>query len=137
MFNKIKPVSFTMHPPISTKEKKMLIILNSDEIRKLGNAPLTIKSIKLVGDAIEMKVSYVGGCKTHEFNLVADKLLDSESTIISLNLSHDDKGDRCKKIVTDCLVFDLSPLVKLNPRFKQKEAVKLLVGNKKVEFDSA
>lgn len=134
MFNKIKPVSVTMHPPISSKEKKMLMILNPDEIRKLGKAPLTIKSINVVGNEIGIKVSYIGGCKTHEFNLVAQKFLDSQDTSISLNLSHDDKGDRCKRIVTDNVVFDLSPLVKLNPRFKQR-AVNLLIGDKTVEFE--
>jgi hypothetical protein len=56
MFNKIKPVSITIHLPISTIQKKMLIILGTDEIRKLGNAPLTIKTIKLVGNEIEINV---------------------------------------------------------------------------------
>ncbi len=125
-----------MHQPTSKKEKKMLMILNSDELRKLGNAPLTIKSINLVGNEIEIKVSYIGGCKTHEFNLVADKFLDSQDTSISLNLSHEDKGDRCKRIVTDNIVFDLSPLSKLNPKFKQREPIQLLIGDKTVEFDS-
>lgn len=125
-----------MHQPTSKKEKKMLMILNSDELRKLGNAPLTIKSINLVGNEIEIKVSYIGGCKTHEFNLVADKFLDSQDKSISLNLSHEDKGDRCKRIVTDNLVFDLSPLSKLNPKFKQREPIQLLIGDKTVEFDS-
>lgn len=133
MFNKIKPVSVIMHPPISSKEKKMLMILNPDENRKLGNASLTIRSINVVGNEIEIKVSYIGGCKTHEFELVAHKFLDSQDTSISLYLSHDDKGDRCKRIVTDNLVFDLSPLIKLNPQLKQR-TIKLLIGDKTVLF---
>ncbi|TVP40372.1 hypothetical protein [Candidatus Nitrosocosmicus arcticus] len=124
-----------MHPPISTKEKKMLMILNSDEIKELNKAPFTIKSIELVGNEIEIKVSYIGGCKTHEFILVADKFLDLQPTRIHLNLSHDDNGDKCKRIVTDNLVFDLSPLAKVIPPFKQKEAIKLVIGDKIIEFD--
>ena len=137
MFNKIRLVSIIiMTPPISTKQKKELIVLNSDEIRKLSNAPLTIKTLKVVGNEIEINISYIGGCKTHEFNLVADELLDSQDSSINLNLFHDDKGDRCKRIVKDKLVFDLSPLTKLNSGFKQRDSIKLLVGDKAVEFDS-
>ena len=69
MFNKIKLVSTSMPPPISTKEEKVLMILNSDEINKLSKTPFTIKSIELMGDEIEIKVSYVGGCKPHDFML--------------------------------------------------------------------
>lgn len=124
-----------MHPPISTKEKKMLMILNSDEIKGLNKAPFTIKSIELVGNEIEIKISYIGGCKTHEFILFADKFLDSQPTSIHLNLSHDDNGDRCKRIVTESLVFDLSPLAKAIPPSKQKETIRLVIGDKIIEFD--
>ena len=126
-----------MPPPISTKEEKVLMILNSDEINKLSKAPFTIKSIELMGDEIEIKVSYVGGCKPHDFMLfVADKILiNSQSTSINLNLSHDDNGDRCKRIVTEKLVFDLSPLAKYNPHLEYKRTVKISIGDKTVEFD--
>jgi hypothetical protein len=113
----------------------MLMILNSDEIRKLDNAPLIIKKIRLVGNEIEINASYTGGCKTHEFNLVTDKILDSQDPSINLNLSHDDKGDKCKRIVTDNLVFDMLPLVSLNSKFKQRASIKLLIGNKTVEIN--
>ncbi len=137
MFNKIKLVSTSMPPPISTKEEKVLMILNSDEINKLSNAPFIIKSIELMGEESEIKVSYVGGCKTHDFMLfVADKILiDSQPTSINLNLSHDDGGDRCKSIVTEKLVFDLSPLTKYIPHLDHKRTVKISIGDKTVEFD--
>jgi hypothetical protein len=125
----------TVHPPITTKQKKMVMILNSDEIRKLDNAPFMIKAIRLVGNEIDINVFYTGGCKAHEFNLVADKFLDSRDPSIRLNLSHDDKGDKCKRIVTDNLVFDLSPLISLNPKFKQRDSIKLLIGSKTVEIN--
>ena len=118
----------------SGKEKKTLIILDSDVIKDLKSAPYIIKSLLLVENEIRMGISYTGGCKSHDFQLVVNRDLISRPTkYINLNLYHDDNGDRCKKIVSDKLVFDISPLVQRFSPYDLKNDVKLSIDGRPLE----
>ena len=123
-----------MQPSESTEGKKILLLLDSDEIRDLKRVPYIIKSIQLYEKEIQIKISYTGGCKTHDFQLVVDRNLISKLTKdINLNLSHNDNDDRCKRIVSEKLVYDLSPLLQLIYPQDLKNDAKLFIDGSSVE----
>ncbi len=124
-----------MQPSESTEGKKSLLLLESDdEIRDLKRAPYIIKSIQLFENEIQIKISYTGGCKTHDFQLVVNRNSISKLTKdINLNLSHNDNDDRCKRIVNEKLAFDLSPLLQLIYPQDLKNDTKLFIDGRSVE----
>ena len=123
-----------MQPSESTEGKKTLLLLDSDEIRGLKRVPYIIKSIQLFENEIQIKISYTGGCKTHDFQLAANRNSISKLTKdINLNLSHNDNNDRCKRIVSEKLVFDLSPLLQLIYPQDPKNDAKLFIDGRSVE----
>lgn len=126
-----------MHSSDPPREKKQLILVDRNEIKSLKKNPFIIKSIHLFEKEIEINVSYTGGCKTHEFQLVVDKNLKMrQGKDIDLNLRHNDNGDRCKRIVNERLIFDLSPLLQLIQIPNAISDVKLFVEGKKIELDA-
>ena len=123
-----------MQPSESTEGKKTLLLLDSDEIMDLKRVPYIIKSIQLFENEIQIKISYSGGCKTHDFQLVVNRNSISKLTKdINLNLSHNDNNDRCKRIVSEKLVFDLSPLLQLIYPRDLKNDAKLFIDSRSVE----
>ena len=123
-----------MQPSESTEGKKTLLLLDSDEIRDLKRVSYIIKSIQLFENEIQIKISYTGGCKTHYFQLVVNRNSISKLTKdINLNLSHNDNNDRCKRIVSEKLVFDLSPLLPLIYPQDLKNDAKLFIDGRSVE----
>lgn len=121
-------------PSESLKEERTLLLLNTDEISGLKRMPYAIRSIKFIENNIQINISYTGGCKSHDFNLVVDRKVISELTNdANLILSHNDNGDRCKRIVNEKLVFDLSPLVRLKDVKDLNKVLKLSIDGRSVE----
>lgn len=58
-------------------------------------------------DTLTLTVSYGGGCEKHDFTLVTDRNLESDSI---LTLIHDANDDRCEAYPTNRYAFDLTPL---------------------------
>ena len=124
-----------MQPSKSSKEEvTVLLLLDTDEIGNLKRMPYAIRSIQMDGNEIQIKISYAGGCKSHDFGLAVDRnLISNLNKNINLILSHNDNGDRCKRIVNEKLVFDLSPLVKLIDVKDLNRDLKLTLDNRPVE----
>jgi hypothetical protein len=124
-----------MQPSESNEGKKSLLLLESDdEIRDLKRVPYIIKSVQLFENEIQINISYTGGCKTHDFQLVVNRNSFSKLTKdINLNLSHNDNDDRCKRIVNEKLAFDLSPLLQLINTQDLKNDTKLFIDGRFVE----
>jgi hypothetical protein len=59
-----------------------------------------------------LSVTYTGGCKEHNFELVAWNYFIMKPNEIQADilLSHDSNSDSCKAIINKELCFDLSPL---------------------------
>lgn len=121
-------------PSESLKEERTLLLLDTDEISGLKRIPYAIRSIKFLESKIQINISYTGGCKSHDFSLVVDRKVISELTNdANLILSHNDNGDRCKRIVNEKLVFDLSPLVRLKDVKDLNKVLKLSIDGRSVE----
>ncbi len=118
----------------SLKEDRTLLVLDTDEISGLKRMPYAIRSIKFIENKIRINISYTGGCKSHDFSLVVDRKVMSKFTKDpNLILSHNDNGDRCKRIVNEKLVFDLSPLVKLKDVKDLNKELKLSIDDRSVD----
>jgi hypothetical protein len=93
--------------------KKLILLSKEFDVKKLKIDPFHLKRAKLVDkDILMVSVFYTGGCKKHDFALVAAPgfMTTNSSLQVDLVLIHRNNGDACKKIVTESLHFDLAPL---------------------------
>ena len=91
----------------------VVILHNEASLKRLKRDPFFLKGAKITdNDILSIIVSYTGGCKKHDFILAAVPIFatNAENHQIDIILSHQNNADMCKKIVTESLYFDLSPL---------------------------
>jgi hypothetical protein len=70
-----------------------------------------LNDLKLDGDSIILNVSFSGGCREHEFNLIAKNYFgDSEAPKAELLLSHNSNFDPCEAYLTEEHSINLLPL---------------------------
>ena len=71
----------------------------------------------LEGDTLTLTVSYSGGCRNHDFTLVAAMITSEECdpapVILDVFLAHDDHDDPCEAYPTESYDFDLTPIKKM------------------------
>ena len=74
-------------------------------------SPLQIIDANVLGDTLAIQISYTGGCRTHEFQLldtgIATKSIPPQHL---LRLVHILSDDPCEALVTKMLFYDLLPL---------------------------
>lgn len=79
------------------------------------NDPVTVRNVAITNNIMEIDVSYVGGCTTHEFNLYAlPELKESFPPIAEFTLCHNANNDACKALMDEKIFFNLSPFEMLN-----------------------
>jgi hypothetical protein len=87
------------------------IMLDDVSFQNASRDPFSIESILIDGDVMRIKVDYSGGMKEHDFNLIGgENFMESYPVQIIVVLSHDANGDVGEKLITENLIFDLSPL---------------------------
>lgn len=68
----------------------------------------------LEADTLSLTVSYGGGCREHDFTLVADMIADEACdpvpVVLDVFLAHDDRDDPCEAYPTVTYDFDLTPI---------------------------
>jgi hypothetical protein len=70
-----------------------------------------ISDVSIIGNIISIKVSYSGGCKNHDFQLLGSaNISKSLPPIRAIKLVHNANGDKCKKNVERTLEFEISDL---------------------------
>lgn len=73
--------------------------------------PLTVQDVRIADDRLTVRARHGGGCRGHDFYLVAAKtFMESNPVQSDVLLTHDAHGDLCRAIVAADLVFDLGPL---------------------------
>ena len=71
-------------------------------------------NVSIEKDLLCLEISYSGGCVSHDFSLIGSgSFSESYPVQTSMLLSHEDNDDNCDSIITDTLVFDLTPLKEL------------------------
>jgi hypothetical protein len=90
-----------------------LILANGKNPDDIIMDSYTVNQAKFNADTLNINVSYSGGCKEHEFCLVAwNYFLESNPVQAYLVLSHNSNSDYCEAGVTSKLSIDMSPLKK-------------------------
>lgn len=70
-----------------------------------------IERVNITCDKLQIKLSYGGGCREHEFKLAAwSYFLESFPVQANILLSHNANDDPCLAIMRETLNFDLTPL---------------------------
>ena len=71
----------------------------------------TVNNAEFDSDTLNIEVTYGGGCKEHQFLLIAwNYFLESYPFRAGLLLSHNSDNDACKALITSKLSFDMTPL---------------------------
>jgi hypothetical protein len=98
----------------STPPTHSQILLDESEFNNAPRDEFTFVNVTLEEDLLYLKVSYSGGCATHNFSLIGTGVfMESYPVQTSIVLSHEDNYDNCESIITETLVFDLTPLKEL------------------------
>jgi hypothetical protein len=88
-----------------------VVIVEDPDDPKWPDYPVTIHSSAIVGDSLELTVSFGGGCRDHTFALLANGAwMESNPVQTGVRLAHDGSGDPCDALLSRTLRFDLSPL---------------------------
>ena len=98
-----------------------LIITDGDD--KFANDSFVLNDATITGDALTINVSYSGGCKNHEFTLVAsDSFLESFPVQLSAYIVHNANDDTCEAYPTANYRFDLTPIKTIYQEAYRQEA---------------
>lgn len=95
--------------------KEVVLDMNFQQPKE--NADFKVLEASIEGDILKLKISYSGGCESHEFNAYFNGIfMKSMPPKAGIFIEHINKGDMCKKLETQELTFDLK-----NMRYPDKE----------------
>ena len=88
------------------------------ELPDWPNADFVIEQVTIQNDIITFILSYSGGCKSHDFQLVSNAFQESNpSENVALapkfQVFHNNNDDPCDQWITEVRQFDLSPVKEL------------------------
>lgn len=88
-----------------------VIFSGSDGLSGFPADALAILDASVSGDALNVDVSYGGGCTTHDVDAVVfTGFMESNPVQVGLAMTHDAHGDACDALLQPTLHFDLTPL---------------------------
>ena len=81
---------------------------------RFGADEFDLNTATIEGDILKVNLSYSGGCKSHEFTLVASDLFHESSPVqLSIYIAHNANGDTCEAYPTEDYHFNLTPIKNL------------------------
>jgi hypothetical protein len=98
------------------RDSTTLLEINTSESNNMKETgdPYSVLSAKIIGHELWLSVSYGGGCKEHQFELLFNQAYpESEneygetSRYINLTLKHNANNDMCRSIVQQNIRFNL------------------------------
>jgi len=96
---------------VANEDMRMETIIARIEEGSLTSDPVTIKSVSIKGNFMEMEISYNAGCANHTFEFTGDsKIAKSLPPIRNVQLIHASNGDQCEKVFNRKILIDVSEL---------------------------
>lgn len=95
----------------NASEAPQCIIL--PELPDWPTAFFVMEQAAIQGDIITFTLSFPGGCRLHNFQLVCTTFEDLKPLQVSAQIFHNNNDDPCERWVTEVREFDLSPLKEL------------------------
>ncbi len=95
-------------PPV-----KNILFKPTEGQSSINTDPVSIENVTITNNLLKIGATYGGGCNSHEFNLYVGNEIDKPRVLIAhIELVHDAKGDACKAIVSEDIIFNLEPFEK-------------------------
>ena len=102
----------------------------------MGVDAYVLNSAAVVGDQLELNVSYGGGCRDHVFTLVAASAFQGASPVaLKVALAHDADNDPCEAFLTEEYHFDLTPIQAMYQITYQEESGVVVLHLEDIEND--
>ena len=99
-----------------------------DAGNRFGSDEYALNSATITEDTLNISVSYGGGCKDHQFTLVAsDTFLESLPVQLTAFIAHNANGDTCEAYPTENYRFDLTPIKTMYQETYQQQAGTLIL----------
>ncbi len=114
-----------------------ILLKNKADSKKLKFDRYRFNDFKIFRDSLKINVSYSGGCREHQFKLVAKNYFgDSTSPNAELILSHNSNMDPCEAYLTEEYSFILLPLqYEYIKKFgKESGEILLVLDEKEIEY---
>lgn len=90
-------------------------------------APFNMETINIIGDTLVLEITYSGGCKTHQFELVTSLGYQKSSPPkLPVVLLHHSGGEACREKIKETLRFNISEL-----KYPGENSVVLILPQKK------
>lgn len=93
--------------------KTVFDTLNSNRVLNISEGDeIKINSGKKNGDFLELSVSYSGGCKLHNFEIIWDGVVYTNNPCnLNLLLIHSESNDTCEAYITETILVNLKELL--------------------------
>lgn len=102
-----------IEPDLETMKIKATI----GKFAKESDPIISINSVEIIGNTLVLDVSYGGGCKEHQFEVIGSEMIaKSQPPIRAIQLVHHANDDNCRAIVRNRLEIDITDLA-----YHQKE----------------
>ncbi|MCE2413883.1 hypothetical protein J4G07_07765 [Candidatus Poribacteria bacterium] len=113
---------------VGVEEPYMGDLIIGDVDDKFANDSFAFNDATITGDMLTINVSYSGGCKNHQFTLVAsDSFLESFPVQLRAYIIHNANRDTCEARPTEDYRFDLTPIKTLyQEAYRQKAGTIIL-----------
>lgn len=87
--------------------------INTNRINKIRKGEAySINNVKRIGDFLHINLSYSGGCKIHDFEIIWDGIVyTDEPCHMNLLLIHNANNDTCEALITRTIVVNLEELI--------------------------
>lgn len=87
--------------------------INSNRVNNLSSGAFySINKVKREGDFIRVNLSYSGGCKQHEFEIIWDGIVYTDDPChMNFMLIHKSNNDNCEALITETISINLMELV--------------------------
>jgi len=87
--------------------------INTNRTNKISKGEVySINNVKRVGDFLQINLSYSGGCKIHDFEIIWDGIVyTDEPCHMNLLLIHNANNDTCEALITETIVVNLAELI--------------------------
>ena len=90
---------------------------------RFGTDKYALNSATITDGALNISVSYSGGCEEHQLTLVvSDTFLESFPVQLHISLAHNANNDACEAWLTDNYQFDLTPIKTMYQKAYRQEA---------------
>ena len=112
-------------PADDTKLMGNVVIAESGENQadQWGNDAYQLNGATIADDTLTIAVAYGGGCKPHQFTLIASEaFMESDPVQLSVSIVHDANLDFCERWVEEAYHFDLTPIKTMYQEAYQQDA---------------